>query len=84
MTYNKILVYLTHPHVDAWNFKPEHQALLQSLLPETAVQVCANSKEFKDRLPEADAVIVWVFKEGWLENAPKLKLIATPAAGNEF
>jgi D-2-hydroxyacid dehydrogenase (NADP+) len=84
VTYNKILVYLTHPHVDAWNFKSEHQALLQSHLPETAVQVCANSKEFKDRLPEADAVIVWVFKEEWLENAPKLKLIATPAAGNDW
>ena len=82
--YNKILVYLTHPHVDAWNFKPEHKALLQSHFPETAVQVCVNSKEFKDKLPEADAVIVWVFKEGWLENAPKLKLIATPAAGNDW
>ena len=84
MTYNKILVYLTHPHVDAWNFKSEHQVLLQSRLPETAVQVCANSKEFKDKLPEADAVIVWVFKKEWLENAPKLKLIATPAAGNDW
>jgi phosphoglycerate dehydrogenase-like enzyme len=84
MKYNKILVYLTHPHVDVWNFKPEHKALLQSRLPGTEVQVCANSKEFKDKLPEADAVIVWVFKEEWLENAPKLKLIATPAAGNDW
>jgi D-2-hydroxyacid dehydrogenase (NADP+) len=84
VTYNKILVYLTHPHVDAWNFKPENQALLQTHLPETAVQVCVNSKEFKDKLPEADAVIAWVFKEEWLENAPKLKLIATPAAGNDW
>ncbi|HIJ50870.1 MAG TPA: D-2-hydroxyacid dehydrogenase [Nitrospinae bacterium] len=84
MKYNKILVYLTHPHVDVWNFKSEHKALLQSRLPGTEVQVCANAKEFKDKLPEADAVIVWVFKEEWLENAPKLKLIATPAAGNEW
>ncbi len=70
--------------MDAWNFKPEHKALLQSRLPGTAVQVCANSKEFKDKLPEADAVVVWFFKEEWLENAPKLKLIATPAAGNDW
>jgi len=84
VTYNKILVFLTHPHVDVWNFKSKHMALLQSLLPGTAVQVCANAKEFKDKLPEADAVIVWVFKEEWLENAPKLKLIATPAAGNDW
>ena len=84
MKYNKILVYLTHPHVDVWNFKSEHKALLQSRLPGTEVQVCANAKEFKDKLPGSDAVIVWVFKEEWLENAPKLKLIATPAAGNEW
>lgn len=84
MKYNKILVYLTHPHVDVWNFKPKHKTLLQSRLPEIAVQVCANTKEFKDKLPEADAVIVWFFKEEWLENAPKLKLIATPAAGNDW
>ncbi len=84
MTFKNILVYLTHPHVDAWNFKAEHTDLLQSLIPGTEVRVCGNSKEFKDRLPEADAVIVWFFKEEWLENASKLKLIATPAAGNDW
>ena len=84
MTYKNILVYLTHPHVDVWNFKLEHRDLVQSRLPETAVQVCAKSKEFKDKLGEAEAVIVWFFKEEWLENAPKLKLIATPAAGNDW
>ncbi len=84
MKYNKLLVYLTHPHVEVWNFKPEHKTLLQSRLPGTTVQVCANSKEFKDKLAEADAVLVWVFKEEWLKDAPKLKLIATPAAGNDW
>mgnify|MGYP000627780561 CR=1 FL=1 len=61
--YNKILVYLTHPHVDAWNFKPEHKALLQSHFPETAVQVCVNSKEFKDKLPVAGKV-AWITPKG--------------------
>jgi len=84
VTYKNILVYLTHPHVDAWNFKSEHRDRLLSRFPETTVQVCANSKEFKDRLPEAEAVLVWFFKEEWLEVAPKLKLIATPAAGNDW
>ena len=84
MIYNKILVYLTHPHVDVWNFKPEHKTLLQSLLLGVTVEVCANSKEFKDKLSEAEVVIAWVFKEEWLQNAPKLKLIATPAAGNDW
>ena len=84
MTYNKILVYLTHPHVDVWNFKPEHKTLLQSRLLGVTVEVCVNSKEFKDKLSEAEAAIVWVFKKEWLQNAPKLKLIATPASGNDW
>ena len=82
--YKNILVYLTHPQVDTWNFKPKHKALLESHLPGAEVQVCSNSKEFKDNLFEADAVLVWFFKEAWLANAPKLKLIATPAAGKDW
>ena len=84
MIYKTILVYLTHPNVEAWNFKAEHKSLLQSRMPEAAVHVCANSREFKDRLPEADAVVVWYFKEEWLAKASRLKLIATPAAGNDW
>ncbi|MEC7640708.1 MAG: D-2-hydroxyacid dehydrogenase [Nitrospinota bacterium] len=84
MAYKTILVYLTHPHVEAWNFKVEHKSLLQTRIPDTAVQICANSREFKDKLSEADAVVVWYFREEWLTEAPRLKLIATPAAGNEW
>ena len=84
MKYKTILVYLTHPHVEAWNFKAEHKNLLRLRIPETAVHVCANSKEFKDKLPEADAVVVWYFKEEWLIKALRLKLIATPAAGSDW
>ena len=84
MTYKTTLVYLTHPHVEAWNFKAEHKNLLQLRIPQTTVHVCVNSMEFKNRLPEADAVVVWYFKEEWLIKAPRLKLIATPAAGRDW
>ena len=80
----KILVHLTHPHVGAWNFRPEHKVLLESRVPGLEVDVCLNTKDFRDRLPQAEAVIVWVFKQAWLDSAPRLKLIATPAAGNEW
>lgn len=70
--------------MDAWNFKAEHKSLLKSLIPEATVHVCANSREFKDLLPEADAVVVWYFKEEWLAKASKLKFIATPAAGKDW
>ena len=82
--YKKILVYLTHGQVDAWNFKPKHKLLLESYLSGSKVQVCTSSKEFKDNLPEADLAVVWFFKEEWLANAPRLKLIATPAAGKDW
>jgi D-2-hydroxyacid dehydrogenase (NADP+) len=79
-----VLVYLTHPHVEAWNFKPQHKDLLKRQVPGLNVEVCLDSKEFKGRLPKSDGVIVWFFKEQWLELAPKLKLIATPAAGKDW
>jgi D-2-hydroxyacid dehydrogenase (NADP+) len=79
-----ILVYLTHPHVGAWNFRPEHKDLLESRVPGLKVEVCLNSKDFRERLPQAEAVIVWFFKESWLESASHLKLIATPAAGKDW
>ena len=79
-----ILVYLTHPHVEAWNFRPEHQALLERRVPGLKVEVCLNSKDFKDRLPQFEGAIVWFFKEQWLKSALELKLIATPAAGKDW
>ena len=81
---NKLLVYLTHPHVDAWNFKPGHKEILQSKVPGLEVIPCYNSAEFLERLPEAEAVAVWYFKREWLLKAPRLKLIATPAAGTDW
>ncbi len=84
MSIKTILVYLTHPHVEAWNFRPEHKVMLESRVPGLKVEVCLNSKDFKDRLPQSEAVIVWFFKEQWLESATRLKLIATPAAGKDW
>ena len=84
MPIKNILVYLTHPHVEAWNFKPQHKDLLERQVPGLNVEVCLNSKDFKDHLPQSEAAIVWFFKKQWLDSAPKLKLIATPAAGKDW
>lgn len=80
----KLLVYLTHPHVDTWNFKQEHKEILEAEVSGLKVTVCYNSGEFREHLPNAEAVAVWYFKKEWLDNAPKLKLIATPAAGTDW
>jgi len=84
MNIKKILVYLTHPHVQAWNFLPIHRKLLEDSVPGLNVSICLNLKDFLDRLPEAEIVIVWFFKNDWLEKAINLELIATPAAGRDW
>ena len=84
MYIKKILVYLTHPHVQAWNFLPIHRKLLEDSVPGLNVSICLNLKEFLDRLPEAEIVIVWFFKNDWLEKAINLELIVTPAAGRDW
>ena len=84
MYIKKILVYLTHPHVQAWNFLPSHRKLLEDSVPGLNISICLNLKEFLDRLPEAEIVIVWFFKNDWLEKAVNLELIVTPAAGRDW
>lgn len=80
----KILIYLTHPHVEAWNFQDRHKEQFSRHFSGLSVVVCRNSKEFLARLPEADGVIVWYFKREWEKAAPRLKWIATPAAGKDW
>lgn len=80
----RLLVYLTHPHVDAWNWKPRHADQIRQAFPEIEVISCLHSKEFLEQLPSADAVLVWFFKSDWLAKASKLKWICTPAAGMDW
>ncbi len=79
-----ILVYMTHPHVQVWNFLPIHKQILEERVPGSRVTICSNSKEFLDRLSDAQMAIVWFFKEEWLEQTPNLEYIATPAAGSDW
>jgi D-2-hydroxyacid dehydrogenase (NADP+) len=79
-----ILIYLTHPHVAAWGFQDRHKEQFCRHLPEISVVVCRNSKEFLAGLPTAEGVIVWFFKREWEKSAPRLKWIATPAAGKDW
>ena len=80
----KILVYLTHPHVEAWNFQDRHKEQISRHLKKFSVVVCRNSREFLAELPKAEGVIVWYFKPEWQKISPQLKWIATPAAGKDW
>jgi D-2-hydroxyacid dehydrogenase (NADP+) len=35
-------------------------------------------------LPEAELIAVWFFNVDWVEKAPNLKFVFTPAAGNDW
>lgn len=79
-----ILAYLTHPHVEAWNFQDRHREQFSRQCPGVQLVVCRNSKEFLSRLPDAEGVIVWFFKKEWVKISANLKWIATPAAGADW
>ena len=80
----KILIFLTHPHVEAWNFQDRHREQFSRHCPEYSVVVCRNSKEFLAELSAAEGVIAWYFKREWQKISPQLKWIATPAAGRDW
>ncbi len=79
-----IAVYLRHKHVPCWNFQDRHKKRLMALLPQTQVTVCENKEQFLETLPEADCAMVWVFQQLWLAEAPKLRILSTPAAGKDY
>ena len=68
-------------------FRVDAEALraLKGLVPKTARIVRARSeKTFLKALPEATHAITWHFRADWFAKAPRLKVLATPAAGQEF
>ena len=58
-------------------------ANLARSLPGVTLVGCAGDADFVERLPEADAVVVWRFQRDWYARAPKLAHVFTPAAGKE-
>lgn len=58
---------------------------LRSLLPRrTKVTAVTSERAFLAALPKATHVITWHFRSDWYARAPKLQLVATPAAGREL
>ena len=68
-------------------FRADAEALrvLKSLVGGRGRVVCARSEAaFLKNLPRATHAIVWNFKDEWFAKAPRLRVLATPAAGQEF
>ncbi|MBO7721735.1 MAG: hypothetical protein J6T01_04930 [Kiritimatiellae bacterium] len=84
MTNNVYLVWLEWPE-KCFRVNAASLAVLQSLVGGRGRVVrVRGEREFLRRLPEATHAIVWNFREEWFGLAPRLVLLATPAAGREL
>lgn len=80
----RIVVWLTHKRIPCWNFSEADGAYLKRLVPAADICLCQDEKMFLEALPEAEVVLVWRFNQAYFSQAPKLRHIATPAAGQDY
>ena len=81
---NTYLVWLEWPE-KCFRADEGDMRLFRSLVPKGSRVVHARSEgAFLKALPRATHAVVWHFKKEWYARAPKLKVLATPAAGREL
>lgn len=78
----KTLVWLEH-RIAAFNVQPAQLAQLARRHPRLELRVVRSEAQFLGALPEAEAALVWSFSAAWYARGPKLRFVATPAAGRE-
>ena len=95
MIHNSYLVWLNWP-IGAFRMNARSKAVLEGLLsPDGALgdralpsraslTVVRGESAFLRALPSATHAICWEFKKEWFARAPKLRVLATPAAGREL
>lgn len=79
-----IAVFLRHNTVPCWEMSTAQGQLLEQLLPGYRVILCATEKDFRRELATASIAITWYCQQQWLEQASKLRILATPAAGKDY
>src|SRR6187401_2623119 len=77
-----LVVWLEH-RIRAFSVQPEQLAVLKARHPQLDVQVVRTEGELLAALPHAEAALVWSFSAAWYALGPKLRFVATPAAGRE-
>lgn len=80
----RIAIHLNHPRVHAWNWGPSHTQRLQEAIPGWQIDHIVDRDAFLKGLATADAAAVWTFHQEWFALAPRLRLLATPAAGRDY
>ncbi len=80
----QISIWLTSKDARCFNFTEKQKIILEENIKNIQISIHNTSESFKNSLKNADIVLVWVFKQEWLQLAPNLKWIATPAAGKDY
>ena len=78
----KILVWLEH-EIRAFQVQAEQLAALTARHPQHRFLRVHSEAELLSELPDAEAALVWSFAGAWYARAPRLRFVATPAAGRE-
>lgn len=78
------LVWLAWPEA-CFRATPADIRYLKTLVPAGARVACVRTEAaFLRLLPRATHALVWNFRPAWFARAPRLKVLATPAAGREL
>lgn len=78
-----LLIHLENA-VSAFGASDQQLERLRGALPAWEVVRVASDREFLEKLPLADAVVVWKFPVEWYARAPRLRRVCTPSAGREL
>jgi D-2-hydroxyacid dehydrogenase (NADP+) len=78
----KVVVWLEH-RIAAFSVQQAQLARLGARHPGLVLRVVRTEQELLGQLPDADAALVWSFSAAWYALGPKLRFVATPAAGRE-
>lgn len=81
---NSYLIWLEWPE-KCFRMTAEALCAFKALVPKGSRVTWARSEAaFLRALPSATHAVVWEFRRAWFARAPKLKVLATPAAGREL
>ena len=81
---NVYAIWLEWPE-ECFRLSPGNLKTFRSLAPrESRIIRAKNERDFVSALSSATHAITWSFKREWYAKAPRLKAVATPAAGREL
>ena len=82
--HNEYLIWLNWPE-RCFCASAEDERFFRTLVPGgSRVARVRSERAFLKALPSATHAVVWGFRKEWFAMAPKLRLLATPAAGREL